>query len=250
LPATDMVVHCAGKAHSVSKDALQSKLFFDINFEGTRRFCQAIDQSGFLPKTFVFISTVAVYGLIEGQQINENHLLNGETPYANSKIKAEQYLQEWGAKAGINILILRLPLIVGANAPGNLGKMVKGIQKGTYLSIGGGKARKSMVLASDVAALICRSNTLNGIYNLTDGYHPSFFELENLIAKHFKKGKPLNLPLFIAKGLALIGDLFRVFPVNSDTIHKICSDLTFSDAKAQKEIAWKPLQVLENWLPE
>jgi nucleoside-diphosphate-sugar epimerase len=250
LPPADMVVHCAGKAHSVPKDASESNLFYNINFEGTRRLCEAIEISGFLPNTFVFISTVAVYGLSEGKAISEDHSIIGGTPYADSKIKAEQYLCAWGVKTGINILILRLPLIVGANAPGNLGKMVKGIQNGTYFSIAGGKARKSMVLSSEVAKIICNAKSFKGVYNLTDGYHPSFSELENLISKHFGKGKPFNLPLFFAKGLGLIGDVFRFFPVNTETINKICSELTFSDEKAQNEIGWKPLPILENWIPE
>ncbi len=247
MPVADMVVHCAGKAHLVPKNAVERNLFFEINFEGTRKLCEAIELSGFLPKTFVFISTIAVYGLSEGSQVNEDSKLVGVTPYASSKIKAEQYLHDWGSKNNINILILRLPLIVGTNAPGNLYKIIKGIQNGNYFSIGGGKARKSMVLASDVADLICRAKTFRGIYNLTDGYHPRFAELESMICEQLKKPKPFNMPLGLAKIIGKIGDLIPLFPVNTDTINKITQDLTFSDLKARHELGWNPSRVIDKW---
>jgi nucleoside-diphosphate-sugar epimerase len=243
----DVDVHAAGKAHMIPKTEEEKSSFFQINMEGTKNLCDWINQWSSLPKTFIFISTVAVYGIEEGVLIDESYVNKGDSPYALSKIKAEQYLTEWGKKLGIKILILRLPLIIGSNPPGNLGKMILGIKRGTYFSIGGGKARKSMVLAADVAKLISDCPDVSGIYNLTDGYHPSFSELESIVCSQLKKDKPFNMPIGLAKLLGEIGDFLPVFPVNSDTINKISKDLTFSDLKARQELGWNPCRVIDKF---
>jgi nucleoside-diphosphate-sugar epimerase len=245
LPLVDIVVHAAGKAHSIPRLEEQEQIFFKVNTLGTQNLIHALESN--LPKTFIFISTVATYGLDSGNKISENSPLLGKTPYAQSKIKAEKYLLEWGEKFNVKILILRLPLVVGLNPPGNLGKMINGIKRRTYFTIGGGRARKSMVLAEDVAKLIAECPDVSGIYNLTDGYHPSFAELESMICEQLQRPKPFNLSLGLAKLLGKMGDFIPVFPVNSDTINKITQDLTFSDLKARQHLGWNPSRVIDKW---
>jgi nucleoside-diphosphate-sugar epimerase len=134
-----------------------------------------------------------------------------------------------------------LPLLVGDNPPGNLGSMIKAINKGYYFNINGGKAKKSMVLIEDVSRFIPKVKAVGGIYNLTDGNHPTFKDLSEAISKR----KIYNIPLFIAKLLGLLGDIFGdTAPVNSKTIKKLISNLTFDDSKARK-LGWEPHSVLE-----
>jgi nucleoside-diphosphate-sugar epimerase len=251
LPALNdhinVVVHVAGLAHFIPKRN-DDKIEFDkVNYEGTINLCKWIQTWLHKPETFIFISSVAVYGMDNASNITEDSFLQGNSPYAISKIKAEQYLIDWGNKLGIKILVLRLPLVVGSNPPGNLGKMIKAIKRGTYFSVGGGNAKKSMVLADDVARLIADCPAVSGIYNLTDGYHPTFAELESLICQQLNKSKPFNLPLAFANLLSGIGDFLPVFPINSDTLNKITQDLTFSDEKARQDLGWNPSSVIKNW---
>ena len=243
----NVVVHVAGLAHIIPKSNDEQFAFDKVNYDGTRNLCKWIETWLHKPDTFIFISSVAVYGMENASNINEESFLFGNSPYAVSKIKAEQYLIDWGNKLGIKILVLRLPLVVGSNPPGNLGKMIKAIKRGTYFSVGGGNAKKSMVLADDVARLIADCPAVSGIYNLTDGYHPTFAELESLICQQLKKSKPLNLPLGFAKLLSGIGDFLPVFPINSSTINKITRDLTYSDLKARQDLGWNPSSVIHNW---
>ncbi len=241
-----LVIHAAGKAHSVPKTEQEKRTFYQVNYEGTKNLCQALDSLGQLPKSFIFISTVAVYGIDEGQQIVEDHPLKGITPYAESKIQAEKWLKEWALKRGVTLSILRLPLIAGYNPPGNLGNMIRGIKSGRYLSIGKANVRKSIVWAEDIAKIIPKLSESGGIYNLTDGYHPSFGELEIAIAQAFNKKKPFKVPYWIAKSLAVSGDIIgNKFPINSDRLRKITSTLTFDDSKATKELGWRPTPVLD-----
>lgn len=242
----DLVIHAAGKAHSVPKTQEEKRQFYDVNVVGTQNLLKGLEVSG-VPKQFVVVSSVSVYGQEHGSNITEHFPLEATDAYGLSKIEAEALVQKWCAQHNVVCTILRLPLLVGENPPGNLGAMIKGIAKGYYFNIGGGKAKKSMVLAEDVAAFIPTIVSIGGIYNLTDGYHPSFYELSSVIAKQLGKSTPMNMPLYLAKVFGFIGDLLgSKAPINSLKIKKITSDLTFDDSKARL-VGWKPRRVLDGF---
>lgn len=243
----EVILHAAGKAHIVPKTEKEKKLFFDVNYEGTKNLCKALEKS-YLPKAFVFISTVAVYGLETGENITEEYPLNGDTPYALSKIQAEQFLTEWCSKNNVVLSIIRPSLIAGPNPPGNLGAMIKGIKTGRYLSIAGGKARKSVLMVHDIARLLPALIEKGGVYNVCDDSQPTFRELEVLIAQQSGKKLSQSIPYWLAKPMALVGDLLgQKAPINSLKLSKITESLTFSNEKAKRELNWKPLNVLNNF---
>lgn len=241
------VVHAAGKAHMVPKSEEEKKAFFDVNLEGTRRLLTALENLPQLPQTFVFISTIGVYGLSIGENIGETHSLAAIDPYGQSKIQAEVLVREWCTKNHVNYFSLRLPLISGANAPGNLGSMRKAIQKGYYFRIGKGSARKSIVLASDVADFIPSlfNKTQSGEYNLTDGIHPTFAQIEDKMAQSLGKKVNIVIPALIARTISIVGSFIPKFPLNSRQYSKITSPLTFSDQKARTVLGWNPNSFLE-----
>ena len=234
----DMVVHNAGKAHLVPQNEAEGKVFYDVNVGGTEKLLEGLMSLKNKPKCFVFVSTVAVYGLEVGENINETHSLNGNSPYAKSKIEAEKLVQDWCLDNGVNCVILRLPLVVGENAPGNLGAMERAIKKGYYFRLGSGNARRSMVNAVDVAKLIPGLLNKNGIYNITDGLHRSFAEMDTFLAK--KHGKTVKkIPDWMGKLIAKLGDFVPGFPLNSYRLGKLEQSLTFNDDKARQELDWK-----------
>lgn len=235
----DLVIHNAGKAHSLPKTEEEKLSFFKVNVLGTKNLLKGLEIRR--PKYFVFISSVAVYGKESGFNITENDKLNAIDPYGISKIQAEKIVLDWCQKNNVVCTILRLPLLVGKNPPGNLRAMIKAIQKRYYFNVGGGKAKKSMVLAEDIARFITVIAPIGGIYNLTDGVHPTLKELSTVLAKK----KLLNLPLHLAKIFAKIGDLLGdVSPLNSKKLKKLTFDLTFDDSKA-RENGWNSQSVLE-----
>lgn len=241
----DLVIHVAGKAHSVPKTGEEKKQFHDVNVTGTLNLLKGLEKIG-ISQQFVFISSVSVYGQEIGKAISENHSLEAKDAYGVSKIEAESSIMKWCEDHNVICTILRLPLLVGKNPPGNLGAMIKAINKGYYFNIGGGKARKSMVLASDVAAFIPFVAPVGGIYNLTDGFHPNFYELSSVIAENKNKRRPFDLSLNIAKLIGYFGDfLGEKAPINSLKVKKITSDLTFDDSKARNLLNWNPEPVLE-----
>lgn len=243
----DIVLHAAGKAHVVPKTEAEKQLFFDINYQGTVNLCNALEKAG-VPRALVFISTVAVYGCDFGDMITEEHPLEGETPYAKSKRMAEEYLTDWCKKHGVTLGILRPSLLAGKNAPGNLGAMVNGVKKGFYMNIAGGKVIKSILMAEDIANLLPLVAEKGGIYNVCDTRQPSFGEISMEVARQLGKGKPLNIPYWMAWCMAKVGDLLGAkAPINSYKLEKMTQSLTFSNEKARKELGWEPMDVLTNY---
>jgi nucleoside-diphosphate-sugar epimerase len=248
LPFSEMVVHCAGLAHLNAKLGTEEG-FMNVNFNSTVNLCNALYKQGKLPATFVFISTIAVYGIENGEGISEKTEPNPITPYGKSKLRAEKFLIDWAKENHVKLLILRLPLIVGENPPGNLGAMVKAIKGGYYFRLGKGLAKRSMVLANDVGDFISTSADKNGVINLTDGMHPAFFEIENFIASFYKK-RIFSMPKFVLSLLGKIGDVIPFLPINTYRVNKLSQNLTFSDELARRNFAWNSRPVIGNFKPE
>lgn len=247
LECYDVVLHAAGKAHTVPKTEAEAQVFYDVNYQGTVNLCKALENAG-IPKSLVFISTVAVYGCEFGELIDEYHPLKGDSPYAKSKIMAEEYLTQWCLDHQVKLAILRPSLLAGKNAPGNLGAMVNGIKKGFYMNIAGGKVVKSILMAEDIARLVPILEDKGGIYNVCDTRQPSFGEISMSVAQQLGKGKPLSIPYWMAWCMAKVGDLLgSKAPINTYKLEKMTKSLTFSNEKARIELGWEPLDVLTNY---
>jgi nucleoside-diphosphate-sugar epimerase len=135
------------------------------------------------------------------------------------------------------LTILRPSLLAGKNAPGNLGSMVKGIQKGYYLNIAGGKVSKSILMVEDIARLLPLVSEKGGVYNVCDTRQPTFGELSVSIAHQLGKKAPLSIPYGIALCIAKIGDLLpNKFPINTLKLEKMTKSLTFSNVKAREKL--------------
>ena len=109
----EMVIHSAGKAHVVPKTDAEKEEFYKVNTQGTINLLQALEGVKNEIKAFILISTVAVYGLNKGENIDEEAPLNATDPYGHSKILAEKAVIKWGVENKVKIVILILPLIIG-----------------------------------------------------------------------------------------------------------------------------------------
>ena len=219
----DVIVHCAGLAHQSNSN--QSEEYEAINVIGTKNLLRGLNHS---PKQFIFISSVAVYGIDHGEFISEDGALSGSSPYAISKITAEEMVKEWSLNRGVKCLILRLPLIYGDNPPGNLAAMCKAMKKRRYFRIGKGNARKSWVQATEVAEFILNNPDLEGIYNLTSAHHPTLAEIENQIARDLNLPEPKSIPYGIAWLVANTFGRIPGFPLSLNRFLKLTTDLTYT----------------------
>lgn len=116
------------------------------------------------------------------------------------------------------------------------------------VNIAGGKVKKSILMAEDIAYLLPLLEEKGGVYNVCDSYQPTFGELSVSIAKQLGKRKPLSIPYGLAWCMAKVGDLLGAkAPINSYKLEKMTRSLTFSNEKARKELGWEPLDVLANY---
>lgn len=243
----DVVLHAAGKAHIYPKTEAEIKAFYDVNYEGTVNLCKALEKVG-LPKSFIFISTLDVYGLAVGEGIDETYAKKPTTHYAISKLQAEEYLIKWAEEKGVILGILRPSLMVGPNPPGNLKAMINGIKKGYYVNIAGGHTRKSLMMIHDIAHLVPKIENVGGVYNVCDNRHPSYCELSACISKQLgKKHNSLSIPYWMAWCLAKVGDLTGVLPIDSHRLEQLTKSNTYSNEKAKKALNWEPMDVLDNF---
>lgn len=247
LEKYDVILHAAGKAHVYPKNQEEIQSFYDVNYEGTVNICKALEKVG-LPKSFIFISTLDVYGLAVGECIDETYPKNPKTHYAISKLKAEEFLIDWAKERGVILGILRPSLMIGPNPPGNLKAMIKGIQKGYYVNISGGHTRKSLMMIQDIAYLVQKIENVGGVYNVCDNRHPSYNELGICISKQLGKShNPLSIPYWIAWCIAKVGDIIGVLPIDSHRLEQLTKSNTYSNEKAKKMLGWEPLDVIENF---
>lgn len=243
----DVVLHAAGKAHSYPKTDSEIKAFYDVNYQGTINLCKALEKVG-VPKSFIFISTLDIYGITAGENIDESFPKTPQSHYAKSKLQAEDYLKDWAKEKGVILSVLRPALMTGPNPPGNLHAMIKGIQKGYYLNISGGHTRKSLLMVYDIASVVLLVADKGGAFNLCDNRHPSYFELSSIIGKQLGKSHGcISIPYWLAWILAKFGDILGFLPIDSHRLEQLTCSNTYSNEKARKELGWEPMDVIENF---
>jgi nucleoside-diphosphate-sugar epimerase len=253
--AYDVVYHLAGKAHATARTQEERAAFFAANVVGTQHLLSALEKVT-PPARFVFVSTVAVYGLEAGEGLSEDTERAAQDPYGLSKRQAEDLVADWGAHHGISVSIVRLPLVAGRGAPGNLAAMVAAIRRGWYMGVGDGSNRRSIVDVSDVVAILPRIAERGDVFHLTDGVHPTFAEIELAIAAAMGRPAPPRIPLRAARWVANIGDRVESttgyrFPLTSRALSKMTSTLTFNDARARRQLGWAPqpaLAAVRSWV--
>lgn len=245
----DLVIHAAGKAHVVPRTPEEEQAFFDVNVKGTANLLQSLSLQP--PRAIVFISSVAVYGAEQGERLTEDTALAATDPYGKSKIKAEQLIQNSFPGADTVRGIVRLPLIAGANAPGNLGSMFRAMRKGYYFNIGAGEAKRSVILRSDIPRALSLLATHGGCYNITDGNDLSFSAFYDGVRALIHCPKRPGLPKWAAFPMACAGEaaqrlLHRTLPFNLRRYRQMTESLTFSGERAIAELGFQPSVVLNH----
>ena len=217
------VIHAAGRAHTVPRTQSEKDEFFRVNLTGTLNLLKGLQVRQV--QQFVLISSVSV--------LEEEH----RSPYGQSKWEAERVVLEWCKQNNTNALILRLPLIWGENAPGNLGAMEKAIKNGYYFAFGEGNAVRAMVDIKEVSSFIAKlKGNESGVFTLVS-FHRSYREVEIIFAQKYKK-RIKRLPGCLVKIAAKLGDKLPGFPINSYRLNKLETSLTFDDSVARQELCW------------
>lgn len=245
LPSVDVVVHLAARAHimnDLARDPLAE--FRKVNVDGTLNLAHQAAQEGI--RRFVFISSIGVNGLFtfNGDSFNERDLPNPHNAYAISKWEAEQGLHQIAQKTGLEVVIVRPPLIYGAGAKGNLAQMVSIVTRGVPLPFSSVNNKRSLIYVGNLvdALLLCATHpaAAGQTYLVSDDEEVSTPDLLRKLALAI--GKKPRLFSFPADLLRLAGLLTG----KSEQVSRLLGSLRIDSGKIRSELGWEPPFSLED----
>ncbi|AKJ94797.1 nucleoside-diphosphate sugar epimerase [Thioalkalivibrio versutus] len=150
----DAVVHMAARAHVLDEpEADPLEAFRRVNLDGALRLARQAADSGV--RRFLFVSSVGVNGNASQRPFTERDVPAPQEPYAVSKYEAEQALWDLAAATGMEVVVVRPPLVYGPGAPGNFGSLLRWVNKGVPLPLGAvTQNRRSLVALDNLVDLI------------------------------------------------------------------------------------------------
>lgn len=249
LPAIDIVIHLAGKAHD-TKNQTNTQAYFDINTGLTQKI-----YDWFLKSTaskFIFFSSVkAAADCVVGDFLTEDIIPSPKGPYGESKIAAENYIisrqsaesSEQSADSSKlstkMTYILRPCMIHGPENKGNLNLLYQVVKKGIPYPLGAFENRRSFTSIDNLSFVIenmIDKNISSGIYNVGDDENLSTNELITLMAG------VMNCPVRIWKWnkkliqfIAGIGTILHL-PLNSERLKKLTENYVVSNVKLKNAL--------------
>jgi len=237
LNGVDVVVHSAARAH-VMRDEVADPLaeYRKVNVEGTLNLAKQAVAAGV--KRFVFISTIGVHGLNSSRPFKETDTEAPHDAYAISKYEAEQGLRKLATEIGLEVVIIRPPLVYGGAAPGNFRSLINLASKSVPLPFGAVNNHRSMVYVGNLVSFIIRCiqhpAAANQTFLVSDGEDVSLRNLVTYIRLCLGLSTrllPVPVGLFKLAG-ALTG--------KRGVVDRLVGDLQVDSSKARTLLEWVP----------
>lgn len=235
----DTVVHTAARVH-VMKEAASDPLvaFRLVNVQGTLNLARQAAAKGV--RRFVFISSVKVNGesTVPGVPFAEHFAPMPQDAYGISKLEAEQGLCEIANLTGMDVVIIRPPLIYGPGVKANFAALLAAVKSGIPLPLGAIHNARSLVgldnLIDFIVTCITHTKAANQTFMVSDGQDLSTTELIHGLAQGAGVSVRLvPLPMWILNaGARLLG--------RRDDIQRLCGNLQVDITKARDLLAWVP----------
>jgi len=231
LKDIDAVVHTAARAH-VMKDLEQNPLKVD----GTLALARQAVNAGV--RRFIFISSIGVNGSSNTQPFVESDEPSPQEPYAVSKLEAEEGLWEISNRTGLEIVIIRPPLVYGPGAPGNFGLLMRWVNRQIPLPLGAVKNKRSLIYLGNLVDVIIlslgHSMAAGKIYLVSDGEDISTAELIRRLAQALGcSSKLISFPPALLKlGGRLMG--------KSQEVDRLLGSLVIDSSAIQEDLSWIP----------
>ena len=245
LIGQDVVIHVAARAH-ILKDEVVDPLseYRRVNVEGTLKLARQAAEAGI--RRFLFVSSIGVNGNINTRAFRESDEPAPAEPYAQSKWEAEQGLWEIAKSTGMEIVIIRPPLVYGRNAPGNFGSLMKWVGRGVPLPLGAIHNKRSLVALDNLVDLIitCIDHpaAANQVFLAGDGQDISTTELLRGVGRAM--GKPARLvPVpagMLMFGAGLLG--------KKAVAQRLLGSLQVDISKTRNLLGWEPPLSVEEGL--
>lgn len=240
LKKDQIIIHCAARVHVMhhtEQDPYQA--FRAVNLDGTLALARQAAAAGV--KRFVFISSIKVNGELTqlDQPFTETVLVPPSDPYGLSKYEAELALLELAKITGMEVVIIRPPLVYGDGVKGNFASMISLLAKGYPLPFGAIHNKRSLLSLANLIDFItvCISHPVaaNQVFLVSDGVDLSTTELFSKLA--LAMGKPIKLLPISEKvmrfGLSVLGQ--------KAIFQRLFSSLQVDISKAKHLLNWTPI---------
>jgi nucleoside-diphosphate-sugar epimerase len=239
LAGITTVVHLAARVH-VMRDTETDPLaaFRAVNVEGTLNLARQAAAAGV--HRFVFISSVKVNGesTLPGHPFTADDAPAPLDAYGVSKMEAEQGLREIALQTGMEVVIIRPPLVYGQGVKANFAALMRAVQRGWPLPLGAVHNQRSLValdnLVDFIVTCITHPQAANQTFLVSDGQDLSTTELVRGMARAV--GVPARLlpvPVWaLQAGAALLG--------KGDAVQRLCGNLQVDISKARNLLGWVP----------
>jgi len=245
LNGVDVVVHLAARVH-VMQDAEIDPLaaFRPVNVDGTTRLASCASKANV--RRFIFLSSVKVNGEESPIPYNEEMEGNPLDPYGQSKWEAEQALRKIADETGLEVVILRPPLVYGPGVKANFLKLLRLVKRGLPLPLSTVHNRRSMIylenLTDAINACIDHPHAANRTFLISDAQDISTPTLIRMLAKAMgKKSRMLPLPIPLLKTLGKVSG-------RSAEIQRLVGSLCIDSRQFRSTLGWQPPFSLEEGL--
>ena len=245
LKGIDTVVHLAARVHIMcDKEHDPLNAFRKVNVLGTLRLAEQAAAAGV--KRLVFLSSIKVNG--EGSPVPycETDTPDPQNPYAISKWEAEQGLHDIAARTGLEVVILRPPLVYGPGVKANFRRLMNAVRKGIPLPFGSIDNRRSLLylgnLVDAIRACIEHPAAANKTYLIADGEDVSTPDLVRRLAGAMNR--PARLLAVPPALLSAAGTLLG----KRDQVARLLGSLTVDSSAIRRDLGWTPPHTLDDGL--
>ena len=229
----NVVIHIAAKAHSLNITAAEYKR---VNTDATLSLAKQAAKNG--AQRFIFLSSIGVNGIQSSAPFKCTDAPAPVEDYAFSKLNAEIGLKQIAADTGMEVVIIRPPLVYGCGAPGNFGKLARLVQKNLPLPLGAIRNKRSLVALDNLVDLITtcinHPKAANQTFLVSDDQDVSTTELLHMMTVAADK-KPRLLPVPVS-WLRFAGKLTGKQAV----IDRLCGNLQVDIEHTKATLGWTP----------
>ena len=247
LKQVDTVIHCAARTHVVKEVEKSPQIAYQkINVEETLNL--ATQAASFGVKRFIFLSSIKVNGekTLRSESFKHNDIAMPEDAYGASKLEAEKVLRELSDRTGLEIVIIRAPLVYGEGVKGNFLRLLNLTNK---------KIPLPFARINNIRSLVGLDNLIDLIICCID--HPKAAGQIFLISDN----ESISTPELIKKIGAAMGKSTRLFPVplsifkllgrlmgKSYEVDKLLGSLMVDTSHTRQILGWKPILSLDDGL--
>jgi nucleoside-diphosphate-sugar epimerase len=243
LAGCDVVVHLAARVHVMQEGKSDPwPAYRAANVDATMRLAAQAAEQGV--RRFVYVSSIKVNGeRTRGQPFSADDVPAPEDAYGKSKLEAERALKAWSEKTGVELVIVRPPLVYGPGVKANFARLMQAVKAGLPLPLGAIHNARSMVGLDNLVdfLLLCAKHpaATNSTWLVSDNQDVSTSELIRLIAKAMHK--PARLLPVPASLLTACASLLGRRPAAGRLLDSLQVDIS----PAINRLSWKPPFTLE-----